>query len=275
LAQRYSLNVIRSALALSVIATAGVATMSACGNGDDTTSSVSSGADAAVSPGDAGSRDATTVGLDATEEEASCAVDAGPLDDAQVALGLALVGVHMCAQCHGSVFSGNNDGVMSLTAEGGTAYPPNLTSDPATGLGCWTNGQIENAILNGVDREGLRLCSPMPVFGQLGDAGLDPAQAAAIVQYLRSLAIASNEVPPTPNCPVPEAGADAGSDAGLDGGVDAGSDASPDGGVDAGNDAAYDAGDGGDAASEAGDATLDSSIDAAGTDAETNDGAGD
>ncbi len=263
--RRFSLTLVRNALALSVLSTAGACTMAACGNGDDTTSSASSGGnDAAVSSGDAGSHDATLVGsdADAMAEEASCVVDAGPLDDAQVALGLALVGVHMCAQCHGGAFSGNNDGVMSLTAEGGTAYPPNLTSDPTTGLGCWTNGQIENAILNGIDRQGVRLCSPMPVFGQMGDAGLDQAQAAAVVQYLRSLPITSNQVPATPNCPVPEAGVDAGSHASPDGGLDAGG---PDGGLDAGGDAAPDAGDaGGDAAIEAGEAGPDSSVDAGG-----------
>jgi hypothetical protein len=173
-------------------------------------------------------------GMDSAEEpeqEASCAVDAGPLDDATIALGLQLVGLHKCENCHGSTLSGNNDGVPSLTAEGGLAYPPNLTSDPGTGLGCWTNAQIENAILNGIDNEGMPLCSPMPVFGHLGDAGLDPMQVAAIVEYLRSLPHDINQVPNTPDCPVPppkEAGAqDSGTeaeatDASADGPSDAG-----------------------------------------------------
>jgi hypothetical protein len=197
----------------------------------------------AVSLDDGGTPDATTtdtgVGTDAAtdateeaEQEASCAVDAGPYSDAEVALGLQLVGLHKCETCHGATLSGNNDGVPSLTVEGGVAYPPNLTSDPSTGLGCWTDDQIENAILNGIDNMGMPLCPPMPRFGHEGDAGLDQAQAAAVVAYLRSLPITVNEVPNTPNCPaptVPEAGPEASTDASSDssageGSTDAGSD---------------------------------------------------
>jgi hypothetical protein len=149
------------------------------------------------------------VGLEASAAEASCAVDAGTLDDAQVALGQAVVGAHRCDQCHGANLEGNFDGVQSPTTEGGTAYPPNLTSDPATGLGCWTNDQIENAILNGIDNQGMPLCPPMPRWGHLDDGGLDAAEAWAVVQFLRSLPIVSLQVPSTPNCSQPEAGTDA------------------------------------------------------------------
>lgn len=184
---------------------------------------------------DAGATDATVDGtgdalgsVDGTQEaeagEASCEVDAGPLDDAEVELGMQLVLSHKCQDCHGQALSGNNDGVVSKTAEGGTAYPPNLTSDPATGLGCWTNAQIETAILTGVDNQGMLLCNPMPVFGKIdGSAGLDPMQAQAVVEYLRSLPVVVNQVPDTPACPVPEAGppAEGGSDGSTDGNTDA------------------------------------------------------
>lgn len=197
-------------------------------------------------------------GMDATEEpeqEASCAVDAGPYSDAEVALGLQLVGLHKCENCHGDTLSGNNDGVPSLTVEGGLAYPPNLTPDPATGLGCWTDEQIENAILNGIDNMGMPLCPPMPLFGHEGDAGLDQDQAAAVVAYLRSLPPTVNQVPNTPNCPaptVPEAGPEASTEeAGLDGSTEeAGSDGSTDA---TSNGDASDAGPIGDAAVEGGD----------------------
>jgi len=149
------------------------------------------------------------------QAEASCAVDAGPLDDAEVALGQSIVMSHRCTTCHGGTLSGNYDGVMSPTLEGGRAYPPNLTSDPATGLGCWTNEQIENAILNGIDNEGTALCPPMPRWAYLTDGGaLDAAQAQAVVAFLRSLPIFVNQVPETPDCPAPDAAPpiDAGSD---------------------------------------------------------------
>ncbi len=182
------------------------------------------GPDAAVGSPDAadGGSDATVdspddaiVDLDAMVEEADagCAVDAGPLDDAQVALGAQIVTAHRCTSCHGGALAGNFNGVPSPTTVGGTAYPPNLTSDPVTGLGCWTNAEIENAFLNGIDNQGMRLCPPMPRFGHLDGGGIDPTQAHAVVQYLRSLPIISQQVPSTPDCPEMDATTDATTDA--------------------------------------------------------------
>jgi Cytochrome c len=211
------------ALSLMLLPAAGAGGLAACSQTN------------AVSLDDGGTPDATTdsgiSGMDAAEEaeEASCAVDAGPYSSAEVALGLQLVGQHKCENCHGSTLEGNNDGVPSLTVEGGLAYPPNLTSDPATGLGCWTDDQIENAILNGIDNMGMPLCPPMPRFGHEGDAGLDQAQAAAVVAYLRSLTHTVNNVPSTPDCPqptLPEAGPEASTEAGPDASTEASTDAS-------------------------------------------------
>lgn len=182
---------------------------------------VDSGATEAGSDGEADASDAMDM-----EAEASCAVDAGPLDDAEVALGQQIVRAHKCPSCHGETLSGNFNGVPSPTLEGGTAYPPNLTSDPATGLGCWTNADIENAFLNGIDNEGMRLCPPMPRFGHI-DGGLGPAEAHAVVQYLRSLPVIPNQVPNTPDCPPPQAG-DAEAEASADGTADDASDAAVD-----------------------------------------------
>jgi hypothetical protein len=181
------------------------------------------GDDTVVPTGDAGSADATLEGAADGESEgaaeaaaeASCAVDAGPLDDAQIQLGAAIIATHRCFDCHGQTLSGNNDGVAFAQDEGGFAYPPNLTSDPATGLGCWTNAQIENAILNGIDDEGLRLCPPMPTFGHLQDGGLDAAQVQAVIEYLRSIPVYVNQVPDT-NCTFSDAGPPDSGDAGKD-----------------------------------------------------------
>jgi hypothetical protein len=170
------------------------------------------------------SPDEAIVDLDALVEEADagCAVDAGPLDDAQVALGAQIVTAHRCTSCHGGALAGNFNGVPSPTTVGGTAYPPNLTSDPATGLGCWTNDEIENAFLNGIDSRGMPLCPPMPRFGHLDAGGIDPTQAHAVVQYLRSLPIISQDVPSTPDCPETDAQAEAAADAPSEAAADAG-----------------------------------------------------
>jgi hypothetical protein len=210
------------------------------------------GDDTIVPMGDAGGADATLdITVDAeseaeAESEASCAVDAGQLDDAEIQLGETIISTHRCFICHGQTLGGNNDGVAFPQDEGGFAYPPNLTSDPATGLGCWTNAQIERAILDGIDNEGMPLCPPMPRFGHLDDGGLDAAQVQAVIEYLRSIPVYVNQVPNT-NCTFSDAGPEA---------------APPEeaGPGDAGGDAADatlgDAGEAGDAA-DASDATTD------------------
>ena len=250
-----------------LIAAAGPGLVS-CGSGDDTTTvtpvTVDATADApadgpdktvdarampTAEAGEAGADAGSAVdGSASPESDAGCLVDAGPLDDAMVTLGHQIVTAHRCTLCHGDTLSGNFDGVVSPTVIGGRAYPPNLTSDPATGLGCWTNEQIEEAMLFGIDNQGMPLCAPMPVFGRLLDGGLDLTAARAVVAYLRSLPVVSEQVPDTPDCPVP--GADAMADAApdvasipdatLEASAESGTDASPDGAEDAGLEAGSD-----------------------------------
>ncbi|MFX5464562.1 hypothetical protein ABTD44_19505, partial [Acinetobacter baumannii] len=69
---------------------------------------------------------------------------------------------------------------------------PNLTPDPTTGLGCWTDDEIARAILDGIDDQGQTLCPIMPRFS---DAGIGEAGARALVAFLRSIPVAQNQVP--------------------------------------------------------------------------------
>ena len=135
---------------------------------------------------------ATPSDAQAVADDAGCAAFNGHLDEDQVAAGKTLVAKWECASCH----QGKN-GILAggmLGEEGGvTAYPPNLTPDRATGLGCWTDQQIETAMLMGIDNEGAPLCV-MPQFT------LDSGSMQQIVQYLRSLPPVSNQVPDT-HCP--------------------------------------------------------------------------
>ncbi|HEY8086563.1 MAG TPA: hypothetical protein VIF09_01920 [Polyangiaceae bacterium] len=202
---------------------------------------------------DAGTTDATSTEASPVADGSGgvCTVfDAGPRDDAAIAAGLALIKPRKCQQCHGDTLSGNNDGVQSPGLA--ITYPPNLTPDPATGLGCWTDDQIVTAILDGIDNEGQPLCPPMPKWGSVKDCGLDPTSAELVVRYLRSLQPMVNSVPSTDCTPSVDAGdASPTLDAADDGAPD-GSD-SGDGGVavDAGE-----AGEGGPAdAADAADAT--------------------
>jgi mono/diheme cytochrome c family protein len=117
---------------------------------------------------------------------ASCVpVDAGAPDDAAVAAGLAVITSFAphCFICHGDDFSGGQ--LVSM------AYAKNLTPDPATGLGCWTDEQIVTAMLYGKTPDGTTLC----VMPQWSTKGMTPDQAEDVVHYLRALPPVSNEVP--------------------------------------------------------------------------------
>ncbi len=126
----------------------------------------------------------------------SCAVDAGPLDPGEIQRGFDLIQQNQCQQCHGTLMDGNPDGVQVAGTQI-QQYPPNLTPDPATGLGCWTDGQIVTAILTGVDNQGQPLCGPMPHFASVG---LSQSDAEAIVTYLRSLPALPVNVQNAPDC---------------------------------------------------------------------------
>ena len=225
--------------------------------------------DEAVSPtplGDAGAGGASDAGdagdaFDAFDGNTCVLLDASTLDPAAVAYGLVLLQSRNCITCHGDTLSGNDDGVTYASDEGGTAYPPNLTPDPVTGLGCWTKAQIVRAILDGIDNMDQPLCPPMPQFSDAGALTLTPVEALAVAEYLQSLPTIVNNVPNT-NCPATTTLPDAGSDAATAdaGSVDAGnsdagnSDAGNDGGsVDAGSPDAANDGDSG-LADDAGDA---------------------
>jgi len=105
--------------------------------------------------------------------------------------GEALVRDRGCASCHQSSdpASGVLSGRTTAIVPGG-AYPKNLTPDPETGLGRWTNDAIVRAIREGIDDEGAQLCDAMPRF-----ADLDDADATAIADYLRSLPPVHRAIP--------------------------------------------------------------------------------
>jgi len=72
------------------------------------------------------------------------------------------------------------------------AYAPNITPDPETGIGEWTDAEIERAIREGISRDGRVMGPPMafPYYREISSNDMD-----AIIAYLRSVPAVRNEVP--------------------------------------------------------------------------------
>jgi len=76
----------------------------------------------------------------------------------------------------------------------------NLTPDPTTGVGNWTDAQIKTAFLDGVDDQGKPLISIMPYFAF---HNMRASDADAIVAFLRSIPAVSNPIPEHPDLLAP------------------------------------------------------------------------
>ena len=113
--------------------------------------------------------------------------------------GRALVnGVAACGNCHTPLDTSNRP-VTERELAGGrlfkddafTAYAANLTPDPDTGLGRWSDAQIGKAIREGVRPDGSIIGPPMAVDAYRGLADDD---LQAIIAYLRSIPPVKNAV---------------------------------------------------------------------------------
>jgi mono/diheme cytochrome c family protein len=111
--------------------------------------------------------------------------------------GAYLVTIGHCMECHATRTRGVSDYKNGL-GHGGREFPvpagspagtpntiaANITSDPAKGLGAWTDQEIARAITHGTARDGRMLRPPM-AFGFY--AGLRDTDLADIIAYLRTL----------------------------------------------------------------------------------------
>jgi hypothetical protein len=76
----------------------------------------------------------------------------------------------------------------------GTVVAPNLTPDPETGLGAWTDGEKLRAIREGIGRDGRALFPMMPYAGF---RNMSDEDAQCLIAYLDSLPPIRNPLPPT------------------------------------------------------------------------------
>ena len=122
-------------------------------------------------------------------------------DDAQVARGKYLVSVISCSDCHtdGSLI-GKPDMAKFLGGSSigfqipglGYFYGSNLTPDPETGLGNWTEAQIVTAFTKGVRPDGRELA---PIMPWRSFANMTPEDAQSVAAYLKSLPPVKHKVP--------------------------------------------------------------------------------
>ncbi|HWZ83413.1 MAG TPA: cytochrome c [Terriglobales bacterium] len=110
-----------------------------------------------------------------------------------------------CLDCHterdwkapgGALVAGREGAGQIFPGEGfpGRIVAPNLTPDPETGAGLWTDDQLARAVREGIGHDGHALfpLMPYPNFRRLSDEDL-----ASVVVYLRSLPAVKNALPST------------------------------------------------------------------------------
>ena len=108
----------------------------------------------------------------------------------------------LCIECHTPRIPSDPPNAAALDPEkyfaGGEEFPIpgfgvvsslNITPDPLTGIGEWSDDDIKTALVMGRTPEGRPLCPPMPNFGELTPEDLD-----AIVAFLREIPAIENEV---------------------------------------------------------------------------------
>ncbi|UOQ70594.1 c-type cytochrome [Hymenobacter cellulosilyticus] len=125
-----------------------------------------------------------------------------PAAQDQVAYGKYLVvGRYACYECHSKDFKSNNalepeksegylgGGNAMLNLQGQTVLSRNLTADPETGLGDWSEEQFSQAVQYGLSpRGGLKY--PMPKYTRMSDE-----EVRAIFAYLQTVPKIRNATP--------------------------------------------------------------------------------
>ena len=117
-----------------------------------------------------------------------------------VARGAYLARIMDCGGCHTpGAFAGKPNAAMELAGADvgfavpglGVFYPPNLTPDPASGLGNWSEAEIVAALRQGTRPDGRELV----VMPWRSYAALSDEDAFALAAYLKSMTPVANQVP--------------------------------------------------------------------------------
>lgn len=100
-----------------------------------------------------------------------------------IATGEALASAGMCIDCHTARGGAASAGGKPIGTRIGTFYSTNLTPDPETGIGAWSEAAFARALREGVSRDGRHL---FPVFPYTHYTQLTDADVRAIYAYFMS-----------------------------------------------------------------------------------------
>ena len=110
----------------------------------------------------------------------------------QVEKGRYLAKVGDCAACHTLPGSGHEyAGGRAIETPFGSLLAPNITPDPVTGIGAWTDDEFVNALTKGTGRNGTHLYPAMP-YASYTKMGRD--DVLAIRAYLNTVPAVQNAV---------------------------------------------------------------------------------
>ncbi|MFL5333998.1 MAG: c-type cytochrome [Geminicoccaceae bacterium] len=105
-------------------------------------------------------------------------------DDGELARGELIFHIGGCTNCHtaknGALLAGGD----AIASPYGNFYAPNITPDPETGIGGWTQAQFDQAMREGRDPDGWPL---YPAFPYMSYTHLTDEDLAALKTYLDTL----------------------------------------------------------------------------------------
>jgi mono/diheme cytochrome c family protein len=117
---------------------------------------------------------------------------AATLDAALVQRGRYLAIAGDCISCHTRADGAPFAGGLAFHTPFGTVYSPNITPDPQTGIGRWSEAEFARALRQGIGRSGEHLYPvfPYPYFTKISDADV-----SALYAFLRVMPAANYVAP--------------------------------------------------------------------------------
>lgn len=114
---------------------------------------------------------------------------AAGMDAGDPVAGERIFNVGGCASCHADKGATGDDreklgGGLALATPFGTFHAPNISPDPATGIGNWSGADFANAMMRGVSPDGGHY---YPAFPYTSYARMRPADVADLWAYLKTL----------------------------------------------------------------------------------------